>query len=58
MFDRLDRDDQSAGQQDASLAERSQVLRASVAVGVLGVRGLATQAHREERQDRRDDVSA
>ena len=56
--DRLDRHDKPAGKQDASLTERSKVLGAAVSVGMLGVRRLAPQPHSEERQDRRNDVSA
>jgi hypothetical protein len=48
VSDRLDCDGQATRQQDASLAKGSEVLGATVPVGVLGVRGPATQSHSED----------
>ena len=56
--DRLDDDDDAAREQDGRLAERRQVLRAPVPVGVLDVGRPAAEPDREEREERRDDVAA
>ena len=47
-----------SGEQDRRLSQRSEVLRAPVPVGVLRVRGPATEPHREERERGGDDVAA
>ena len=48
----------AARDQDRRLAERAEVLGAPVPVGVAAVRGPPAEAHREERDHRRDDVAA
>ena len=54
--DRLIRDHEARDDQDHGLAERRQVLGLAVPVGVLAVGGAPRDAHREERQQRRDQV--
>ena len=58
VADRLDRDDQPAGEQDRGLAERAEVLGAAVAVGVAAVGGPPAEAHREEGEHGGDHVAA
>ena len=56
--DRLDDDDGAAREQDRRLAERAEVLRAAVPVGVPGVGRAPAEPHREERQHGGDHVAA
>ena len=52
----IDDEDAAAGE-DRRLAQRAEVLRAPVPVGMVGVRWAAAEADGEEGQDRRDDVA-
>ena len=58
MADRLNGHEQAAREQDRRLAERAEVLGAAMTVGMLGIRGPAAQANREERQGGGDHVAA
>ena len=55
--DRLDEDDDPAAGEDGRLAERRQVLRAPVPVGVRAVGGARAEAQREQREDGGDHVA-
>ena len=56
--DRLARDQRRGRGDDHRLAERREVLRAAVAVGVLAVGRAGGEPHRDEREDGGDDVAA
>ena len=58
MNNSVDRDEDPAREQDRGLAQRAEVLRAAVAVGMLGIGRTAAQPHREERQRGGDDIAA